>query len=68
MSTQHPIILEIKHLRTGARDMRQQRDDLSEEMERCHRLLDVHYGEDLNTAALDTLEDRLTELLSTLKK
>lgn len=44
--------------------MRTQRDDLSDEMERCHRMLDVHYGESLETTSLDTLEDRLEQLLA----
>jgi hypothetical protein len=43
--------------------MRRQRDELSEEMERCHRMLDVHWGHSLETTALDTLEDRLKMLL-----
>lgn len=45
----------------------QQRDDLSEEMERCHRLLDAHYGESLETTSLDTLEDRLEQLLTEVR-
>lgn len=46
-----------------AAEMRRQRDDLSDEMERCHRLLDKHWGLDESTTALDTLEDRLALLL-----
>lgn len=50
-------------LTDDAAELRRQRDDLSAEMERCHRLLDRHYGEDESTTALDTLEDRLKTLL-----
>jgi hypothetical protein len=52
----------------GQDEFRQQRDDLSAEMERCHRLLDVYYGESLETTALDTLEDRLKQLLDEIKQ
>lgn len=47
---------------------RKERDDLSAEMERCHRLLDAYYGESFETTSLDTLEDRLTTLFAELPK
>lgn len=49
-------------------EYKRQRDDLSEEIERCHRLLDVYYGESLETVAIDTLEHRLEGLLAELKE
>ena len=52
----------------GHSKMRQQRDDLSAEMERCHKMIDAHYGEDPNTTSLDTLEDRLAQLLAEIKR
>ena len=45
----------------------QQRDDLSAEIERCHRLLDVYYGESLETTSVNTLEDRIEALLAEIK-
>lgn len=44
-------------------EMQRQRDELSEEMERCHRLLDIHWGLPNDSVALDTLEDRIKMLL-----
>jgi hypothetical protein len=48
-------------------EYKRQRDDISEEMERCHRMLDAHYGEDLETTSLVPLEDRLAQLLTEIK-
>lgn len=45
-------------------EMRCQRNDLSDEMERCHRMLDVHYGEDLSTTTLTVLEERVEQLIA----
>lgn len=44
--------------------MRQQRDELSDSIERCHRLLDVYWGLSLEYSALDPLEDRLIQLIA----
>jgi len=58
-------VAELKRRLSGD-ETRCQRDDLSAEMERCHKLLDEWYGEDPATSAVDTLEDRLTRLLAEL--
>src|ERR1700755_2428287 len=49
-------------------EMRQQRDELSDEMERCHRLLDTHWGLPTDSVALDTLEDRIKMLLTEVEQ
>lgn len=48
-------------------DMQRQRDELSEEMERCHAMLDAHYGEPEGTVSADTLGQRVAWLLEEVK-
>lgn len=45
-------------------EMERQRDELSEEMEECHRLLDEYWGLTGDGVAADTLETRLKMLLA----
>lgn len=49
-------------------EMKRQRDELSEEMERCHGMLDKHYREPEGTVSADTLEQRLAWLLEEVVK
>lgn len=44
-------------------ETQRQRDEISEEMERCHRLLDNYWGLPTDSVALDTLEDRIKLLI-----
>ena len=57
----------VEAINANGAEMRRQRDDLSEEMERCHRMLDEWYGEDPSTVAADPLEERLKEFLAEMK-
>lgn len=61
--TENGIVLLNEELLAERNESKQQRDDLSTVIERCHRILDGHYGESLETTSLETLDARLEQLL-----
>lgn len=44
-------------------DLRVQRDELANEIEECHRRIDIHFGLNAQTVAVDTLSIRVDVLI-----
>lgn len=56
-------IRDVERVRAESRakveELKRERDELSEEMESCHAMLDLHYQEDPQSCSADTLEQRV---------
>lgn len=64
-----PSLLDALEAVTKERDeLREQRNDVAESNEKCHKMLDAYYGIADGTTSMDTLENRVEKMLEQVRK